>query len=73
MECWAPAVPEQKLATGKIIIHMDGISTPLDGSFNYHPDARVFQFENDETVLLLKPGDTEVSLHVCLNTKMKIT
>ncbi|XP_028261745.1 macrophage-stimulating protein receptor-like isoform X2 [Parambassis ranga] len=63
MECWAPAVPEEKLATGKIFIHMDGISTPLEGSFNYHPDAKVIPFENDDNVLLLKPGDTEVSLH----------
>lgn len=70
IECWTPAfqeeMPEEKSDTGNLSIHMDGKSDLWKGRFAYHPDAIVIPFENDDKELLLKPGDTEVSLHVCL-------
>ncbi|XP_072238104.1 macrophage-stimulating protein receptor-like [Leuresthes tenuis] len=67
MECSAPAFPkemaEEKFNKGKMSIHMDGKSDLWKRHFDYHPDAKVIPFENDDHVLLLKPGETEVSLH----------
>lgn len=72
MECWAPSfseeMPEERSDTGEIIIQMEGKSNLLRRRFDYHPDVKVIPFENDDKLLLLKPGDTEVSLHVCLPT-----
>lgn len=72
MECWAPAFQEElledKSETGEISIHMDGKDNLWKRRFDYHPDPKVIPFENDDRRLLLKPGDTEVSLHVCLHT-----
>ncbi|XP_035487698.1 macrophage-stimulating protein receptor isoform X2 [Scophthalmus maximus] len=81
MECWAPAFQEElledKSETGEISIHMDGKDNLWKRRFDYHPDPKVIPFENDDRRLLLKPGDTEVSLHHSkLNTVskcMKIT
>ncbi|XP_072308567.1 macrophage-stimulating protein receptor-like isoform X2 [Eucyclogobius newberryi] len=77
MECSAPVFPEDlvqdKSDSGRLSIHMDGKSDLWSGRFDYHPDAKVIPFENDDKVLLLKPGETEVSLHYHkLNTCMKI-
>lgn len=81
MECWTPAfpeeMPEEKSDIGEIFIHMDGKSNLYKRRFDYHPDAKIIPFENDDNELPLKPGDTEVSLHHSkLNTVskcMKIT
>lgn len=75
MECSAPVFPEDlvryKSDSGTLSVHMDGKSV-WSGRFDYHPNAKVIPFETDR-VLLLKPGDTEVSLHHDkLNTCMKI-
>ena len=71
-ECWAPAFPEEmseeKSDTGVISIHMDGRRNFYETRFDYHPDAKIFPFENEAKQLPLKPGETEVSLHVCLHT-----
>lgn len=83
-ECRAPVIPldmlEEKLDTGEIFIHMDGKRNVWSGRFDYHPDAKVIPFESDDGVLLLKPGDNEVSLHhdklntvnSCMNITMTI-
>ncbi|KAF7645508.1 hypothetical protein LDENG_00203540 [Lucifuga dentata] len=80
MVCLAPAFPEdieEKSDIGQIFIDMDGGRDLWQSRFDYHPDAKVFPFENEDKVLALKPGDTEVSLHHSkLNTVsscMKIT
>lgn len=69
MECWAPAfpeeMPEEKSDTGEIFIHMDGKMNLWSSRFDYHTNFKVIPFENEDNVLLLKPGETEVSLHVC--------
>ncbi|XP_040891054.1 macrophage-stimulating protein receptor-like isoform X2 [Toxotes jaculatrix] len=84
MECWTPAfqeeMPEEKSDTGEIFIHMDGKRDLWKRRFDYHPDARVIPFESDDNELLLKPGETEVSLHhsklntvdTCMNITMTI-
>lgn len=82
MECWAPAeeMPEEKSDTGEIFIHMDGKKDLWKRRFDYHPDVKVIPFENDDNLLLLKPGETEVSLHhsklntvsTCMKIKMTI-
>ncbi|XP_041836217.1 macrophage-stimulating protein receptor-like [Melanotaenia boesemani] len=86
MQCWAPAfpkeMPEEKFGeyVGEITFHMDGKSGLLKKRFNYHRDGDVIPFEHDDKVLLLKPGDTEVSLHhnnlnpvsSCMNITMSI-
>ncbi|XP_019118524.2 macrophage-stimulating protein receptor isoform X4 [Larimichthys crocea] len=67
MECWTPAFPEEmpdeKTDTGEISIYMDGKNNLWKRAFHYHPDIKVIPFENDDRLLLLKPGETEVSLH----------
>ncbi|XP_035517889.1 macrophage-stimulating protein receptor-like isoform X1 [Morone saxatilis] len=67
MECSAPAfpeeMPEEKSDTGEISIHMDGKNDLWKRRFDYYPDVKVIPFENDDNLLLLKPGETEVSLH----------
>lgn len=72
MECSAPAfpeeMPEEKSDNGEIFIHMDGKSNLWKRRFDYYPDVKVIPFENEDKLLLLKPGETEVSLHVCLHT-----
>lgn len=72
MECWTPVfqeeMPEEKSDIGELCIHMDGGSNLWKKRFDYHPDPLVIPFENDDNILLLKPGETEVSLHVCLHT-----
>ncbi|XP_075996998.1 macrophage-stimulating protein receptor-like isoform X2 [Genypterus blacodes] len=80
MVCLAPAFPEdieEKSDTGQIFIDMDGGRELWKKRFDYHPDAKVIPFENEDRVLALKPGDTEVSLHHrklnTVNTCMKIT
>ncbi|KAM6927968.1 macrophage-stimulating protein receptor-like [Xenentodon cancila] len=84
MECWAPAfskeMPEEKFETGEISVHIDGKRELWKRRFDYHPDAKVIPFENEDNVLLLKPGETEVSLHHnklspvsnCMNITMSI-
>lgn len=71
MECRAPGFSEdlldlleEKSDSGGISIQMDGKRNLWKGRFDYHPDATVIPFEHDDHVLLLKPGETEVSLHV---------
>ncbi|KAM9409793.1 macrophage-stimulating protein receptor-like [Pholidichthys leucotaenia] len=67
MECWTPALPQElpndKSDTGIIAIHMDGQKNIWSCSFTYYPDVSIIPFENDDSVLTLKPGETEVSLH----------
>ncbi|XP_070694579.1 macrophage-stimulating protein receptor-like [Pempheris klunzingeri] len=67
LECRAPAfpeeMPEEKSDTGEIFIHMDGKRNLWRRRFDYHPAVKVIPFENDDNMLLLKPGETEVSLH----------
>ncbi|CAL9704847.1 unnamed protein product [Knipowitschia caucasica] len=77
MQCRTPVFPEDLLQdksdSGRLSVHMDGKDFLWPGRFDYHPDAKVIPFENDDRLLLLKPGDTEVSLHHHkLNTCMKI-
>ncbi|KAM7006557.1 macrophage-stimulating protein receptor-like [Tautogolabrus adspersus] len=80
MECWAPAfpqeMPEDKSDTGEIFIIMDGKKNTGIGRFYYHPDVKVIPFENDDHLLHLKPGETEVSLHhsklITVSTCMEI-
>lgn len=43
---------------------MDGKRNLWKKHFEYHPNAQIIPFENDDNELLLKPGETEVSLHV---------
>ena len=70
MECWAPAYPEkmleEKVDMGEISVHIDGKRELWKKRFDYHPDAKVIPFEHEDKILPLKPGETEVSLHVCL-------
>ncbi|XP_008284398.1 macrophage-stimulating protein receptor-like isoform X2 [Stegastes partitus] len=67
MECWAPAFPEEmpedRSEPGVISIHVDGKNNLFKRRFDYYPDAKVIPFETDDNVLLLKPGEDEVSLH----------
>ncbi|XP_031723364.1 macrophage-stimulating protein receptor-like [Anarrhichthys ocellatus] len=84
MECWAPAYPEEmpedKSDAGYIYIHMDGKSNLWKKRFDYHPDAKIIPIEYEDKQLLLKPGETEVSLHhsklstvsSCMNITMTI-
>uniref|UniRef100_A0A669E4U6 receptor protein-tyrosine kinase n=1 Tax=Oreochromis niloticus TaxID=8128 RepID=A0A669E4U6_ORENI len=81
MECWAPAFPERIpdtiFKTGALSIHIDGKNDVWKRNFSYYPNAQVIPFENDDSILLLKPGETEVSLHHkkldAVQTCMKIT
>nr|XP_046239440.1 macrophage-stimulating protein receptor-like isoform X2 [Scatophagus argus] len=80
MECWAPAfpeeMPEEKSHLGLLFINMDGKNNLWNGRFDYLPKVKVIPFESDDNLLLLKPGETEVSLHHSnlniVNTCMKI-
>lgn len=69
MECWAPAfstgMAEEKPDTGEIFIHVDEKNNLWHHRFDYHPTVKVIPFENEDSLLLLKPGEDEVSLHVC--------
>ncbi|XP_077429828.1 macrophage-stimulating protein receptor isoform X1 [Vanacampus margaritifer] len=81
MTCQAPALPfdesGERSDTGELSIHMDGKKNVWRKRFDYHPDAKVIPFENEDNVLLLKAGETEVSLHHhklnTVNLCMKIT
>ncbi|KAM9759685.1 macrophage-stimulating protein receptor-like isoform 2-T2 [Menidia menidia] len=81
IECWTPAFPkemrEEKFNKGQMSIHIDGKIDLWKKHFDYHPDAKVIPFENEDNVLHLKPEETEVSLHHNnlnpVNTCMKIT
>lgn len=72
MECWAPAfteeMPDDKSDTGEIFIHMDEKTNLWHSRFAYHANVKVFSFENENNILLLKSGENEVSLHVRLDT-----
>ncbi|XP_029948186.1 macrophage-stimulating protein receptor-like [Salarias fasciatus] len=67
MECRAPSfteeMPEEKFEMGEIFIHMEGKRNLWKSRFDYHRDAKVIPFENDDNLLVLKPGENEVSLH----------
>lgn len=68
MECWAPAHPEEmsdKKETGQISINMEDQRRVWNSQFEYHSNVKVIPFENEDRILLLKPGENEVSLHVC--------
>lgn len=68
MECWAPALPEEmpdEKETGQISIHMEDQRKVWSSRFEYHGNVKVIPFENEDRILLLKPGENEVSLHVC--------
>lgn len=69
IECWAPAfskgMAEEKLDTGEIFIHVDEKNNLWRRRFDYQPTVKVFPFEKEDNLLLLKPGEDEVSLHVC--------
>lgn len=74
MECWAPVFPvlEEKSDTGDVFIHMDGKRNLLTSRFDYYPDANIIPFENEDMELPLKPGETEVSLHVCYGHTLRL-
>ncbi|XP_047439915.1 macrophage-stimulating protein receptor-like [Mugil cephalus] len=67
MECWAPPFPEEWpeefSMVGAISIHIEGKKDLWKKRFDYHPDAKIIPFESDDSVLPLKPGENEVSLH----------
>ncbi|XP_063767768.1 macrophage-stimulating protein receptor-like isoform X2 [Eleginops maclovinus] len=67
LECWVPAfreeMPEEKSDIGEIFIHMDGKRNLWKKRFDYHHDAKIIPFENDDNELPIKNGETEVSLH----------
>ncbi|CAG06972.1 unnamed protein product [Tetraodon nigroviridis] len=67
MECWAPAFPEEmpdEKESGQISIHMEDQREVWNSSFEYHSNYEVLPFENEDKILLLRPGENEVSLHV---------
>lgn len=68
MECWAPAfseeMPDEK-ESGQIFIHMEDQRKVWNSPFEYHSNYEVLPFENEDKILLLRPGENEVSLHVC--------
>lgn len=68
LECWAPAlsatVSEDRFDDGTLAIHIDGKDYLYKTKFVYHADAKVIPFEKENNILVLKPGDDEVSLHV---------
>lgn len=64
-ECWAPAFPHGVADTGELFIHVDGKNNLWRHRFDYQPPVKVIPFENEDNLLLLKPGEDEVSLHVC--------
>lgn len=70
MECRAPALSngtaEEKPDAGDIFIHMDEKRNLWRSRFDYQPSFKVIPFESEDHVLLLKPGENEVSLHVCI-------
>lgn len=76
MECWAPAfteeMPDEKSDTGEISIHMDEKSNLWRSRFTYHANVQVLPFENEDNILLLKPGENEVSLHVRLHALTRL-
>ncbi|XP_057702859.1 macrophage-stimulating protein receptor isoform X2 [Corythoichthys intestinalis] len=67
MICQAPVflldMSEERSDVGELSIHMDSMRDVWRRRFDYHPDAKVIPFENEDNVLILKPGQTEVSLH----------
>lgn len=69
MECRAPALSngttEEKPDAGEIFIHVNEKSNLWSGRFDYQPTVKVIPFENEDNLLWLKPGENEVSLHVC--------
>lgn len=68
MECWAPAFPEEMSdgkQTGQIVIHMEDQRKVWNSPFEYYSNVKVFPFENEDKILFLRPGENEVSLHVC--------
>lgn len=68
MECWAPAFPEEmpdEKETGQIFVHMEDQRKVWNSSFEYHANFKVFPFGNEDKILLLRPGENKVSLHVC--------
>nr|XP_015814408.2 macrophage-stimulating protein receptor [Nothobranchius furzeri]XP_015814410.2 macrophage-stimulating protein receptor [Nothobranchius furzeri]XP_054586511.1 macrophage-stimulating protein receptor [Nothobranchius furzeri] len=84
VECWTPALPvempEENFVTGMISVEMDGKRYKWRERFDFYPDAEVIHFEHEDKTLLLKPGDSEVSLHhkklnavsKCMNISMSI-
>lgn len=72
MECRAPVLPEDRLLSeekfGQIFFDLDGAKRLWNKHFDYHPNAAPIPFENEEHILYLKPGETEVSLHVGSHT-----
>lgn len=70
MECRAPALSngttEGKPDAGEIFIHVDEKSNLWHGRFDYQPTVKVISFESEDNLLWLKPGENEVSLHVCV-------
>uniref|UniRef100_H3C1Z8 receptor protein-tyrosine kinase n=1 Tax=Tetraodon nigroviridis TaxID=99883 RepID=H3C1Z8_TETNG len=83
MECWAPAFPEEmpdEKESGQISIHMEDQREVWNSSFEYHSNYEVLPFENEDKILLLRPGENEVSLHhkkldrvsACMDVTMSI-
>lgn len=70
MECWAPAfsngMAEEKPDTGELFIHVAEKNNLWRRRFDYQPTVKIIPFENEDNLLLLKPGEDEVSLHVRL-------
>lgn len=67
-ECWAPAFPREMLdekEMGQIFIYVEDQRQVWNSPFEYHCNVEVIDFENEEKILLLRPGENEVSLHVC--------
>lgn len=51
--------------TGQIFIYMEDQRKVWNSPFEYHCNIEVIDIENEEKILLLRPGENEVSLHVC--------
>lgn len=76
MECWAPVFPEEmpdEKETGQIFIHMEDQRKVWNSSFEYHGNIKIFSFDDEDKILLLRPGENEVSLHVCEDTLHQFT
>lgn len=53
---------------GQIFIYVEDQRQVWKSQFEYHCNVQVIHFENEEKILLLRPGENEVSLHVCKHT-----
>ncbi|KAA0712821.1 Macrophage-stimulating protein receptor [Triplophysa tibetana] len=60
IECMTPACEE---SSGILTVDLDGAKELMPQSFTCHPNAEPIPFETEGHVLVLSPGQDEVSLH----------